>query len=99
MQRLGDLDPAQFFERREKSHHERAVYRKAILKGEVTRSFRLAGKLEQVVALAKKRLVKSPEGKRFFKKIVQDMNLKVDPDESEDDTKWDMNREMKKFRA
>ena len=51
------------------------------------------------MALAKKRLVKSPEGKRFFKKIVQDMNLKVDPDESEDDTKWDMNREMKKFRA
>ena len=27
------------------------------------------------------------------------MNLRADPDESEDESRWDMNREMKKFRA
>ena len=82
--RLGDLDPDQFYEKREKSHHERAIYRKAILKGEVSRSFRLDGKLQKVVEMAKKRLIRSPEGKQFFKKIVNDMNLRADPEDSDD---------------
>ena len=70
------------------------------MKQEIARSFRLDAKLTTVVGIAKKKLAKSPEGKKVFRQIVQDLHLKDKISESDDDEKgWDMNREMKKFRA
>ena len=69
------------------------------MKQEIARSFRLDAKLSTVVGIAKKKLAKSPEGKKVFRKIVEDLHLKdTHAESSEEETGWDMNREMKKFR-
>ena len=57
-------------------------------------------KLAAVVGIAKKRLAQSPEGKKVFNKIVGDLHLRGNlEDSSEDESGFDMTREMKKFRA
>ena len=69
------------------------------MKQEIARSFRLDKKLQKVVTIAKKRLAKSPEGKKAFKRVVEEMHLECHLDSSGDESGWDINKEMRKFRA
>lgn len=102
VQRLGDLNPDSFITKKRGISQPtyRSINRKQQIKMENVRSFRLDAKLSTVVSLAKKKLAKSPEGKKVFRKIVKDLHLKGSTgDSSEDETRWDIDREMKKFRA
>lgn len=101
--RLGDLDPNSFFEKyRNKSQPvQRNANRKQQVRQEIARSFRLQDKLTSVVAIAKQRLAKSPQGKRQFNQIVEDFHLKGQVADSSDDEghSFDRRRERKRQRA
>ena len=99
--RLGDFSPEQFMaaKKRELNHAQMSARRKTQMKKEIERSYRLDGKLQQVVKVAKKRLAGSPAGMQAFKKIVDDLQLKGADDSDSDDQRWDINKEMRKFRA
>ena len=55
------------------------------MRQEIARSFRLDAKLTAVVGVAKKKLAQSPEGKKVFNKIVEELHLREKVSESSQD--------------
>ena len=55
--------------------------------------------MHKVVAIAKQRLGKSPEGRATFEKLVQNLELERDLMSSTEESEWNAVKELRKFQA
>ena len=60
---------------------------------------RLDNKMRKVVAIAKQRMGKSPEGKAMLQEIIENLGMDREMITEEDESEWDAIKELKKFQA